>query len=438
MKSLQLRLGLWLGISLVLVLSIATLVMSAFPRYLTEEYVMTRIEHDADALRQRLEVEKDARLRFTEGLIGPIYTLRNSGHYFQVLTEKDLIKSPSLGEFRLPIEMLPPGTVQMHYRQGPVQQKLLARVAGIHIEGVDITLLVAEDISHLASDISTMRLFYLIAMLITLLLLLGAQVWIIRHSLVPLEQARHQLRGVATGEVEKITTEVPREVKPLVDEVNRLTGDMRRTISRSRKALGNLAHALKGPLTVISQVLEDPDTKLNSDARETLCSQSEMIRQTIDYELRRARLSGAASPGEQFNIVPELEDLVAMMKKIYADKHLDFKLSIPSPRKYPLDRSDMLELLGNLVDNACKWASHQVHVKVETGDSFCFSIEDDGPGMPESEHGLLAQRGKRLDETRPGHGLGLSIVQDIVTDYSGELAFSRSALGGLKVRVWGI
>lgn len=435
MKSLQFRLALWLGVSLALFLGIAALLLSAFPRYLTEEYVMTRIEHDADAIKQRLRLHHARGIELGEAPLGPIYSLLNSGHYFQIQTTGQTLKSPSMGDFSFQVSMLPVGENVRRHGVGPTGQHLLIRESGLNVDGKTVSLLVAEDISHMDDDIAVARIVYLSTMFLTLMGLLLAQRWIIHRSLQPLDAARAELQGMGSGENERISTEVPPEVAPLVDEVNRLTETMRQSLSRSRKALGNLAHALKAPLAVISQILDNPEEAASEEAQKVLRQQADTIRQTIDYELRRARLSAGARPGEQFNVKEELFSLVSMLGKLHEHKQLNIKLEVEDDARYPLDRPDMLELFGNLLDNACKWARREVKVIVERGERLRFTVEDDGPGVADDEYARLSERGARLDESRPGHGLGLSIVRDIVDDHGGTLRFSRASLGGLKVDV---
>ena len=201
-------------------------------------------------------------------------------------------------------------------------------------------------------------------------------------------------------------------------------------LERSRNALGNLAHALKGPLNLLTQYFDTAD----SAEQEQAALQTERIRQLMQRELKRARLAGRNLSAARFNAGEELPDLIAVLQQVYRERtvSVDYQLD---PELEPFgDREDMLELLGNLLDNGCKWASSRVICRIEGESEICIQVEDDGAGLLDQEIQDLTKRGTRLDETVEGHGLGLAIVGDIVKLYGGTIQFSRSeSLGGLKV-----
>jgi signal transduction histidine kinase len=240
-----------------------------------------------------------------------------------------------------------------------------------------------------------------------------------------------RLEAGATGQ---LTQAVPREFLPLVRKLNGLLAVQTARLERSRQAAGNLAHALKGPLAVLLRALESgmPTPAERASARAQLAQ----IETRIERELRRARLSGAPSAGAWFDADAELGPLIRLLRQIYDDKDLRIDWTATHPDPLPFDREDMLELLGNLLDNACKWARSQVRIEVQVVAGACqIVIEDDGPGCPAPAlHAILA-RGARLDERPHGHGLGLSIVREILDLYRGELKLGRSPLGGLQVRL---
>ena len=167
-------------------------------------------------------------------------------------------------------------------------------------------------------------------------------------------------------------------------------------------------------------------------------AQLDTMRETMARELHRARLSGGGPVGSSFEVRGQLAVLVDVLQRLHAERHISIELDAPD-EALPVDREDMLELFGNLLDNACKWAQGRVRVQVApagAGGQLVFSVEDDGPGVPEALLGQLGTAGLRTDESRPGHGLGLAIVSDIVAQYGGTLRFGRSAgLGGLRVEV---
>ena len=171
--------------------------------------------------------------------------------------------------------------------------------------------------------------------------------------------------------------------------------------------------------------------------RGELTRQTQQIRLLIDRELKRARIAGLSNPAQRIVLAKEVTDLVDTLKKIHWRKVLDIQCGIPVDCIFPGDRDDLLEMLGNLLDNACHWAGAKVRMTVtETSGQLTFTVEDDGPGCPREQLELLTQRGMRIDESRAGHGLGLSIVADIVEQYNGCLFFSDSReLGGFLAQV---
>jgi signal transduction histidine kinase len=256
----------------------------------------------------------------------------------------------------------------------------------------------------------------------------------VRRSLRPLAGIRADLQAVGRGEKSHIDAPAPREIQPLVDEVNRLLAVVERRMHQSRNAIGNLAHALKTPLSILFRAVADPAIADHPGLARQLGEQTQTIHQRIELELKRARLSGSAQPGAGFNPQAELATLARLLDAMYQDKHVQITLSAPD-RLLPYNREDMLELIGNLADNACKWARTTVNISLECPDEgFTLTVADDGLGCPEADLPHLTQRGLRLDETQPGHGLGLAMVHDIVEFYGGSLQFGRCPeLGGFRV-----
>ena len=238
---------------------------------------------------------------------------------------------------------------------------------------------------------------------------------------------------VTSGNSRQIEVEEPMEIRPLVKEINRLLVLVERRLLQSRTAIGNLAHALKTPLAILFRIAEHPSMAQNPELQNMLHQQNQVIHQRIEREFKRARLSGNMQTAVAFNPREELAALIDLLDTIYADKNLAFRLNAPD-RPLHYDREDLLELTGNLLDNACKWAAHRINIEIGDWQGVSVVVEDDGPGCSEADMQLLTQRGIRLDENVSGHGLGLAIVSDIVDFYHGELSISRSeALGGLRV-----
>ncbi|MGE8324238.1 MAG: ATP-binding protein, partial [Pseudomonas sp.] len=204
---------------------------------------------------------------------------------------------------------------------------------------------------------------------------------------------------------------------------------------RSRNALGNLGHALKTPLAVLLSLASSERLQGLPEVRAQMCEQLQQIQQRLARELNRARLAGDALPGAQFDCDAELPGLLATLGLIHGEGLL-LSRDVPPGLLLPWDREDFLELLGNLLDNACKWADNEVKLSIAPeAERYRLWVDDDGPGIPESQRQQVLERGSRLDEQVDGHGLGLGIVRDIVEAWGGCLTLLESPLGGLRVSI---
>jgi len=279
---------------------------------------------------------------------------------------------------------------------------------------------------------STATLFAVIAFILTQLLIL-------RRSLQPLELVRHEITLLEKGETRSLSEAVPAEIRPLVSQFNKLLIVMAQRLKRSRNATGNLAHALKTPLSLMVQLIEQEALSATPKLQQELRQSVIRIQQLMERELKRAQLAGKATSGQQFRFEQELPPLVETLQRIYREKGITINTTIEHDIQYAADREDLLELLGNLLDNACKWADHQVTLTIAYDHTLMITIEDDGPGCSDKAMQQLTQRGTRIDEniekSVDGHGLGLAIAHDIVTAYDGTLTFKRSTMGGLAVEV---
>lgn len=436
MTSIQNSLSLWLLGSVVLLVSAHWLVTSRAPVVFTEEYIATRLEHDAEALISGIHFEDSGSVELEPDYIAPIYLRLNSGHYYLIQTQGETLKSRSLGDEDLNLSLKDRPHKSLFYHPGPFGHKLLAWVAHYEKGGKPISLVIAEELTTLDRHINRFRLRFGLLTLALFTLLVITQRLIIRYSLKPLERMEQACRQLEKGDIEQLPDDVPEEVKPLANEINRLANVMQQRLVCSRNALGNLAHALKTPLALLSQLMEDKGNGLDSESRQQACSSVSMIQSIINRELKRARLAGPTSGGQIFRLNDEIPDMVELLKKIYADKHLQYTTTLKQNEIRFGDREDMLELLGNLLDNASKWAKQHVRLTVALNSELHITIEDDGPGIPATVQDSLTIRGSRYDESVQGHGLGLSIVQDIINQYGGNIRFSTSAdLGGLKIDI---
>ncbi len=403
---------------------------------LSEGYVLGRLEHDADSLLAAVQVDGQDGNTVPASRITPVYLQPDSGHYYALkIGDLPARFSRSLWDAELPVPALAPGQRRVQRVAGPGDQSLLQLSVGYRKRGHVLVVSVAEDIAPLERQIRNYQWEFSLGALALLGMLLLMQRRLVRQSFLPLEKVREQVQRVVNGEQERLDDGVPSEVHPLVLEINRLLVLLDTRLTRSRHALGNLAHSLNTPLNLITQALDD--AMLPEALRLRLSGRMERIQQLIERELRLARLAGSGSPGRHFEPAGDIPNLLQVLQGMYRDRHLDFQVSELPARALALDREDMLELLGNLLDNACKWSRGRValDIRVEDG-GIRLQVEDDGPGVAAEDLKVLARRGVRIDEQSPGYGLGLAIVQDIVRLYNGALDFSHSErLGGLCVRV---
>jgi len=438
LNSVQQRLQLGLAFSVVLLMLLLWWLVAGAIEKFGEEFVQSRLEHDADSLLSALQVNESGVVQLTPGRMTSIYKQPFSGHYFMVLSEDKILYSRSLWDESLVVSRLPKGVKRQWNAQGPAGQILRVWAGGFQKQGHHFTLAVAEDLTPLSESLVRFNWYFAGLSLLTLLVLLGVQHYVVRRSFRPLEQILHEVKNLQQGAVGELSEDVPAEVRPLVREVNHLMRLLGERLQRSRNALGNLAHALKGPL---SQLGQQENVRALPDLSASLNQQTDSIRQLMDRELKRARLMGQGAPGVRFAPQEEMPVLMDVLQRMFAvrdgqETSLDIHWQAPDV-VFIFDRDDMLELIGNLLDNACKWAKHQVYCELQGDEHYLqLVVEDDGPGCSDEEIKRLITRGVRIDEAAPGHGLGLAIVRDVVEIYGGKLTLERSStLGGLRVSV---
>lgn len=439
MKTLRGRLNRRLTLMLVLIFVAQWVMLSVAIRKVTEDQMVRHLGHDSGALLATLKFDGAGQAQLDTHGLEPIYQQKHSGHYYAVLVDGgQVLGSGSLDGFALAMVAKEPGQKADYHTTGPVRQPLVVLARGEMLEGHRVTLMVAEDLSEMNREIWQLSLASLAVMVPLLVAALVLQGLSVRRALQPLSGVGEQLREVGAGKHTQIEGEVLQEIKPLVDELNRLLVLMQRRLNQSRTALGNLAHALKTPLAVLFQIADEP--ALPRPLQQGLRMQTDAIRERIERELRRARLAGTSGlgAGAYFNPAEELPVLIQVLGGVHREKQINFRLSVPSAL-LPFDREDMLELLGNLADNACKWAAARVAITIDDSAGAAglqITVADDGPGCTEEEVQKILHRGVRLDESISGHGLGLTIVSDIVDFYDGRMDIDRDpGLGGLRVHI---
>lgn len=437
MNSLQTRLRLGLAFSLMLLMVLLWWMGSFAVRELGEDLIESRLEHDAESLLAAINISDTTHPLVDWSQINPIYKRPFSGHYFVVQFANQQLTSRSLWEQSLPITLRQEKDTNSSWRiQGPSEQELLVISRSYSKQGHKVTLAVAEDISPLEDHLSLFQWTFAGIALSVLFVLLVVQQRVISQSLRQLDDVRSGIQQLEQGIIGTLSEDVPLEILPLVQELNRSLELLAQRIERSRNALGNLAHALKGPLNLLIQLIDSQELANHTELKQQAQIQTQRIHQLMERELKRARLAGTGSPGQRFNPQQELPDLLMVLQQVHQARSLQLNYNVSNDTPAFGDREDMLELLGNLLDNACKWARSTVQCNITGSDPVTITIDDDGPGLNEMELEQLTQRGTRLDESVEGHGLGLAITKDIVKLYGGTLHFMNSPnLGGLRIEV---
>jgi two-component system sensor histidine kinase PhoQ len=264
------------------------------------------------------------------------------------------------------------------------------------------------------------------------LLLLVAQSLILRWGLSPLRRVADELTRLEQGQQEQIGGNYPTELRRLTDNLNTLLTHERAQQKRYRDALADLAHSLKTPLALVRGALKQ--SRPEPEAARTLEEQVERMDHIVGYHLQRAAASGRSRLIAPQPVRPAVERMLKALAKVHAGKCIDTEVAMDAALRFRGDEGDLLELLGNVLDNACKWCRSKVRVSAALKEGqLALSVEDDGPGIPDADAERVQQRGIRADQSVPGHGIGLAVTRDIVEAYGGRILIARSALGGAAV-----
>jgi signal transduction histidine kinase len=435
-NSLRSRLGAGLVASLVVLIALLWLMVGQSVKVLLEQQMASRLAHDGEALLGGMRIEADGRVQLQEQRIPGIYQQPYSGHYFQVEAGGQATRSRSLWDEMLPVPDVAVGETRIGYVTGPQQQPLLFWARGYQKQGRAVHLAVAEDLVALNEGIAKFRWQLAAWSLALVLILLLIQQYIVIRSLRPVSAAAADIERLEHGEISALPEQVPKEVRPLVHAINRLLDRQRQRLHRSREALGNLAHTIKTPLTLLQQLAREKVAGADPDTYEQLENYSRQIDERVNQSLRRARLAGDGLGAGRFDLQQDLPVLADTLNRLHRERSITLRTQVNGITQLPLEQQDGMELLGNLLDNAWKWAASTVSFTVRGPEPLTLIVEDDGPGVDAAVLQSLAQRGVRQDENLPGHGIGLSIVRNLVDEIGGEMAFSASeSLGGLQVKI---
>jgi len=377
----------------------------------------------------------------------PIFTIPFSGWYWQIKPLKGAVRplyvSDSLLDQQLELPsktgVSPDDTLtRRSYAPGPDGQNLRVVEREIRPGGDDseaYSYAVAGDAAEIDADLAQFTTMVILALAVLGVGLVVATFFQVRFGLLPLRAIRQDLAAIRSGEAESLQGELPDEIKPLQTELNALIRSNRDVVERARTHVGNLAHALKTPLSVISNEARTHAGPLSDKVVE----QAEIMRTQITHHLDRARVAARSGViGDVTEVTPVLEALKRTLERIYGERGVQLEVAAGPKLKFQGEKQDFEEMAGNLMDNACKWATRKVAVSAERlpgGEGFIVTVDDDGPGLNTAERERAVKRGQRLDESKPGSGLGLSIVADLAHLYKGHFELEPSPEGGLRARL---
>lgn len=448
LNSLAVRLFVSFAAWTLLVLPVSAFLLIASFRTEVEESFDYRLNQYLIYLIDRTYPEKGLEIG-TPNLGEPLFSLPFSGLYWQIKPlsgdTNTLHKSESLvtETLKLPSDMgVNPDErlIRLAFVDGPDNQKLRVIEREVALRDGDqqriFSYAVAGDSYDLEESIYDFKMT-----LIVNLVILGAGLMLatfvqVRFGLWPLRAIGKNLAAIRSGDAEKLEGALPEEILPLQQELNALIQSNNNIIERARTHVGNLAHALKTPLSVIINEARNEQTDFGMKVHE----QAALMREQIDHHLNRARIAARSGVvGRVTAVKPVLKALAGALARIYEERGLAMQLSCPEDLRFQGEKQDLEEMVGNLLDNACKWANSAVNIEASlesargTPDRFLtIIVDDDGNGMDGGARADVIKRGRRYDENQPGSGLGLSIVVDLADLYQGRLMLDRSPLGGLR------
>jgi signal transduction histidine kinase len=349
---------------------------------------------------------------------------------------KAVLRSRSLWDetIAVPADALADGEIHRHRINGPQGVVLRVVERAVTIDAHLLRLIVAANESLMTEPVEEFKDQLWFALGILGLGLTFAALMQVFVGLAPLRSLQAVLGRVRHGDARNMEGTFPNEIMPLVSEFNSVLAQNAEVVERARTQAGNLAHALKTPLSVLANAVNAPE-KRDDDLARLVATQLETVRKQVDYHLTRAQVAAVVQvPGMRTAVEPVIRGLVRVMQRVHADRHLEFVV-IPGEVSVSFrgEEQDLQEMLGNLIDNASKWAKSRIEIRVAAvSGKLRLNVDDDGKGIAESERDKVLKRGARADEQVPGTGLGLAITADLARMYGGDLVLAKSSLGGLQ------
>ena len=444
-RSLRFRLLAGALVWIACALAVAGVILADLFREHVQRQVEAELETHLDQLTALLERTPGDQLRLTGELSDPRFRRPLSGLYWQ-------IDDPGGGRLRsrslwdqvliLPPDTIADGEVHRHdLAPGPAEPGLVVVERSVVLPdgATPVRLAVGADARLVAEPAAAFARTLGLSLAVLGLALLGAVVVQVAVGLRPLATLRRELAAVRGGLRKRFATAaVPVEVEPLTQDLNLLLEHSEAVLARARVQAGNLAHALKADLTVLANELHELGPGNVAEAAPRLEERLARMRRHLDHHMARARAAAARGvPGVSTEVTSVVAGLVRTLQRLHAERGLAIEVNLSDGLRFGGEQEDLQEMLGNLMDNACKWAGRRVRVtgQVDGPDALLLAVEDDGPGLPPERRAALPAPGMRLDESIPGTGLGLAVVRDLAELYGGTLRLGEAVPGGMRAEL---
>lgn len=409
---------------------------------LFRDMAIVQFDHDLsdhiEELKNVLDIDSQRVLFVHRALSDPRFSPALSGVYWQVTLSNGMtVRSPSLDGHNLPLTGRSDSDPHPKSVVGPTgPMRLLQKEAELpHLQetvqigvGIDARL-IDETLAHFNKTLA-------LSLGIVAIGLIGAAFAQVSYGLLPLARIHRGLTAVRTGAAASLPDDLPEEVAPLASDLNAMIVANQDMIRRARAQAGNLAHALKTPLAILMEEGRELEKSGQVATGQLVIEQCTRMQRQIDYQTARARAAARITPGVVTKIAPLIQNVIGALSHLHRDRSLNFELHGHSDLLAACDSEDLNEMIANLIDNAAKWARSQVAVSIERVGTFVrITVEDDGPGVPPESTETVFEIGERLDERKPGTGLGLPITRDLATLYGGRTWIERSKLGGAAASI---
>jgi signal transduction histidine kinase len=430
----------------VIILVITGVVLSSLYRQTVERAFDRRLGVYLRTIVADIAAPEEPGGKFPQSLGEPLFELPLSGWYWQVTRldpgKRDVRSSRSLWDGGLPhledhgVPANPDGSRE-GYVPGPEDQRLrlVERNIDLGDEG-HYLVAVAGDAAEITDETRGFDQALVVTFSILAMVLLITTMFQVRFGLAPLKRITGSLAAIRAGTAERLAEDFPDEIAPLARETNALIEANKEIVERARTHVGNLAHALKTPISVM---VNEAATRGGDAFAEKVREQANIMRDQVARHLERAHLAARLTVvGSITDVAPVVTALARTMEKIHHDRGIAIEVDADANARFRGERPDLEEMIGNLVDNACKWATSRVAVEVvseKSGQVLRIAVDDDGRGLSRSEREQVSHRGQRLDETKPGSGLGLSIVVELAHLYGGKLELGAAPIGGLRAEL---